>query len=137
MNRSDNPVTWVLVAAALAVSAAAGLLLFFFDPSHYNFYPVCLFHRLTGLLCPGCGALRATHQLLHGNLVAAFRLNPLLILSLPLLAWFGAVSAVRILKQEPVRITFPGKWAWLIVGTGLAFSVWRNLPGNHFAMLSP
>ena len=47
---------------------------------------------ITGLHCPGCGSLRAVRQFLHGELWAAFRLNPLMVLSLPLLA-FAVVSA--------------------------------------------
>jgi hypothetical protein len=63
--------------------------------------------------------------------------NGSVILSLPLIAWLGVAAVLGKLKQEPARIAFPGKWAWLIAGIGLAFSIWRNLPGNHFAMLSP
>ena len=59
-----------LIVSAL-VAGAAGLVLFCFDPRQYHFYPVCFFHQTTGLLCPGCGALRAGHQLLHGHLVSA------------------------------------------------------------------
>ncbi|MCX6913024.1 MAG: DUF2752 domain-containing protein, partial [Verrucomicrobia bacterium] len=71
------------------LAAAVGLVLFCFDPRQYHFYPICFFHKATGLLCPGCGALRATHQLLHGHLAAAFRFNPMLVASLPFLLWFG------------------------------------------------
>jgi len=48
----------------------------FFDPELYSF-PPCLFRSLTGWLCPGCGSQRAIHQILHGNLVASFKLNPI------------------------------------------------------------
>ena len=53
----------VLVAAALG----SGAVLFFFDPAKHGFYPVCVFHALTGWNCPGCGATRAAYQLLHGH----------------------------------------------------------------------
>ena len=38
-------------------------------------YPVCPFHAMTGLWCPGCGMTRATYALLDGNLAAAFSAN--------------------------------------------------------------
>ena len=83
------------VLAVLALlGAVAGLVLFCFDPRQYPFYPVCFFHKTTGLLCPGCGALRAMHQLLHGHLATAFRFNPVLVVSLPILAWIGARYAL-------------------------------------------
>ena len=74
---------WLI--AALLVCAAP--LLYFYNPSTSVFYPRCYFHALTGWSCPGCGALRATHQLLHGHLLNAFWLNPLYILALPFAFW--------------------------------------------------
>src|SRR2546421_11472933 len=60
----------ILVCAGLALVGAA--VLFWFEPTQHAFYPICAFHRTTGLLCPGCGSLRALHQLLHGQVAAAF-----------------------------------------------------------------
>ena len=53
-----------LVLGAFALLGLAAVL-FFFNPAQSGFYPFCVFHRTTGLLCPGCGSLRALHQLLH------------------------------------------------------------------------
>ena len=39
--------------------------------------PFCLFHRLTGIPCCGCGGLRAANLLLHGKLAQAVIMNPL------------------------------------------------------------
>src|SRR5258708_4223181 len=55
----------------------AGLILFFHNPSESQFYPVCLFHKLTGWHCPGCGSLRALFHLAHGHWATAFHFNPL------------------------------------------------------------
>jgi hypothetical protein len=64
----------------------AGGLLFFFDPATAGFYPPCLFKTFLGVQCPGCCSLRAAHQLLHGNLAAAWALNPTLMIVGPLAA---------------------------------------------------
>jgi len=112
-------------------------VLFCFDPRQYHFYPICFFHKATGLLCPGCGALRATHQLLHGHLAAAFRFNPMLVASLPFLLWFGAKYALQQARNQPVTIVVRPLWLWLALGAVLAVSVVRNLPGALFAMLRP
>lgn len=39
-------------------------------------FPPCYIKSLTGLSCLGCGATRATDELLHGNIIGAFRFNP-------------------------------------------------------------
>ena len=95
----------VVLAAILPVLAVATVL-FTHDPQHSTFYPICIFKKLTGWSCPACGCLRATHQLLHGNLANAFHLNPLYIVLLPILAWF----AIRTLLGRPSAI--PTSWIW-------------------------
>ena len=127
--------TALVLSALLAV--AVGLVLFCFDPRQYHFYPVCFFHKATGLLCPGCGALRATHQLLHGHLAAAFYFNPTLIVSLPFVCWFGARFTVQRTRNQPLSIGLRPGWLWLILAAVLLVSVLRNLPGSPFAMLRP
>jgi hypothetical protein len=135
MARTAISVRWMLFLGAGAGSLALVLVLFWFDPSRYGFYPTCLFHKTTGLLCPACGSLRAIHQLLHGHLAAAFRFNPVLVLSLPLCAWFIGAYTVRKSKDQPMNLALPAKWIWLLAAIVLAFSIWRNLPGSPFAML--
>jgi hypothetical protein len=136
MTRIGTPVFWVLAAVATITAVLAGAVLFYCDPSSYSFYPICLFHRTTGLLCPACGSLRALHQLLHGHLSAAFHLNPLLVVALPVVIWYAADSAARMRRNEPVRAAFSTKWIWLIMAIGAAVSVWRNIPGSPFALLA-
>ncbi len=112
-------------------------MLFFFDPRQYHFYPICFFHKTTGLLCPGCGALRGLHQLLHGHLAAAFRFNPMLIVSLPFLAWFGARLVRQKAAPQPRSLGLRPAWLWLMLAAVLVVSVLRNLPGTTFALLRP
>src|SRR4051812_30275536 len=69
--------------ALVVVFLAAGSVVFFFDPSHSTFYPSCIWKQMTGWSCSACGCLRATHQLLHGHVVNAFRFNPLFVLLVP------------------------------------------------------
>jgi hypothetical protein len=130
----NAPALWPALAVLAAV---AGFVLFCFDPRQYHFYPVCFFHRTTGLLCPGCGALRALHQLLHGHLVAAFRLNPMLVVSVPFLIWLGARSALQKASNRPAFIRLRPLWLWLILAAALVVSVLRNLPGAPFDVLRP
>jgi hypothetical protein len=117
-----------VAAAALAVTAGVAVL-FFFDPSTAGFFPVCTLHEMTGLQCPGCGGLRAVHQLSHGHLAAAWRLNPLLVALLPVALWLGLREAVRVLtgREWPGLVTRP-VFGWLLVGAALLFGILRNVP---------
>jgi hypothetical protein len=111
---------------ALAVMALAGL--YFVNPGACALLPPCFFHALTGLHCPGCGSTRALHQLAHGHLLAALRLNPLTIGALPLI---GYLLTRR--SAPPVKPV----WIWVLLGVVIAFGVLRNLPAYPFTLLAP
>lgn len=75
----------LLICGSLAAVLGA-CLLFFFNPETTNCYPRCPFYVLTGLQCPGCGTLRGLHALMHLQLAEAWRFNPAMIVSIPVIA---------------------------------------------------
>jgi hypothetical protein len=121
----------VLGATAIGV----GTMVFLFNPSTHPFYPVCLFHALTGLNCPGCGVTRSLYALLHGNVRLAFKDNALFVMTLAALAVWGAWLILRKVKNEPVTLNFSLKYLWTFLVVAFVFAVVRNLPG--FEWLSP
>jgi Protein of unknown function (DUF2752) len=86
-------------------------------------FPVCPFRLLTGWNCPACGALRMTHDVLHGDLVAAINDNVLVLVGIPVLA--GWILLRR--RRGKSLLTMPA--AATVVITMLAWTVVRNLPG--------
>src|SRR6201993_4869050 len=129
-----------LALPLLGVAGAAGALavLFWFDPTQYRFYPVCIFHSLTGLQCPGCGSLRALHALSHGHLLTALHYNPLLVLALPFLVFVGGRMLLREVAGKPVPpIQIRAGWIWLIPVTIILFTILRNIPVAPFTYLAP
>jgi hypothetical protein len=101
--------------------------LYSFNPSASVIFPTCPFHACTGLYCPGCGTLRALHQLLHGNFAGALAFNPLLISSLP------AIGFLLLFPKYSYR-----PWvAYLACAIVVAFGILRNIPCWPFAMLAP
>jgi len=115
----------VLISGSVVALGAA--ILFWFDPSQYAFYPHCIFHQVTGYLCPGCGSLRAMHQLLHGNLASAWRFNALLVSSLPLLSLWLVVILWRMHVHGRVLAQFRLAWLWTGLAAILLFGILRNL----------
>jgi len=133
--RTTPSLTWFTITVCSAGLAGAGAVLYFFNPSTHGFYPVCEFHELTGLNCPGCGGTRATYELLHGHISRALHDNALLVLSLAALAGRGAWFAVRKRRSQPVPVFLPPKWLWAFLVVAIVFTVLRNLPA--FSFLSP
>jgi len=123
---------WMILA--VGGTLAALLILYFFAPMQYAFYPRCLFYTLTGLSCPGCGSLRAMHHLLHGHWTAAFHCNPLLIVLLPILPGAFISHLLHAATGRDMFAVFKRPfWIWLLLGVMVAFSILRNLPFEPLA----
>ncbi|HEX4999399.1 MAG TPA: DUF2752 domain-containing protein [Terriglobia bacterium] len=130
--RSGASWMWLPLSAAAAGGAA---ILFLFDPARHDFYPFCFFKATTGLDCPGCGMLRALHQLLHGHVFAAARLNLLLVVCLPFIFWLTARYAVERWRGQQAHWSIPPSWMWTFLALSVVFGTLRNLPG--FEWLAP
>lgn len=109
--------TGALFAAALAYIGTA-------DPHRPGFFaPPCPFKHVTGWNCPGCGGLRMTHDLLHGDLPAALTDNAFLLVGLPLLAvWI-------LVRRRRRKAVMPVKAIVVIAVVTITWTVIRNLPG--------
>ena len=126
------------LAALLAMGVAGIVLLRLYDPANSSVFPPCPLHYLTGFYCPGCGSLRAIHQLLHGNLQAAWAMNPLSVLLFPYLA-YGLASEMlfQLRGQRLPQFTLPGVWIRALCAVIILFGIMRNLPLHPFNLLAP
>lgn len=128
---------------ALPIALAAALLaalavLYAFDPAQVRVFPACLLFQGAGILCPGCGGLRATHHLLHGQVGEALRFNPLLVLAYPGLAYGLWRILIHLRTGRPLPGWLgspPGAWTLVLVLGG--YMVARNLPWHPFTLLAP
>jgi hypothetical protein len=128
-----------LTASAVVALAAGGLsVVYLLDPGTSDLYPPCPFLALTGFYCPGCGTLRALHQLSLGHPVAALDLNPLMVLLLPFVAYFLASHAVLALTGRPLKKIFVRpELIWALLGLVLVYWLLRNLPAHPLTLLAP
>lgn len=128
-----------LFAVAFTVSSLAGLLyLRLFNPASSGLFPPCPFRVITGLNCPGCGTLRGLHQLLHGHPFAALDLNPLMVLTLPFMAYvFLSYALVALRGRGLPKVFIPSPLIWVIFWVIISFWVLRNIPLYPFTLLAP
>lgn len=134
------PSAWtsrVLAAGFILAMVIVGVLLWFFDPNQAgNPLPPCPSHWLTGLYCPGCGATRALHALLHGDLEKAFSMNPVFVMALPVVVLLIFHQLTKLPEKLIVLANFFGDarpWAYVLI----SYAVLRNLPWYPFNLLAP
>ena len=124
--RSTVVAIWLLIIAGAAY-------LFFFEPGKSGFFPGCPFRFLTGFTCPGCGTTHALHQILHGDFYAAFTLNPLLLLAIPLLLFALLRYTVIVMRGGvPRGNSLPAPYIYAIFFVILSFWIFRNTPFYPF-----
>lgn len=114
---------------AIIVVVALAIFYFVFDPMEWRFMPQCVFHRVTGLQCVGCGSQRMLHALLHGDIAGAFRANAFVMLSLPAIAFLAWVEMQRKRRPNLYRKVYS---TTLIVTAGVLMAAWmlvRNIIG--------
>ena len=127
------------MSLALCLCAAFALVLLRgWSPSDIPFFPSCPFHQLTGLYCPGCGALRTVHSLLNGHLAQALAFNPMVVLFSPWFSVWGSNHVLCVLsgfKLTPRRT--PSSLGWVLLVCILLFMILRNLPCQACGFLRP
>ena len=92
--------------------------------------PRCLLKTWTGVPCLTCGGYRALNALVHGHLLAAIRLQPLLsLLAIAAVVWliYAFVGVLFGLPRIRVRITRGEKMLLTIGAVVLALANWAYL----------
>jgi len=122
---------WTALRAPAAVAAVAVVSVSYLaavNPHEGGNYPTCPSLLLTGFYCPGCGSLRAIHDLAHGDVVGALDMNILAVIAIPWLVWrwyaWTAAAAGRTITRKPAPA-----WAiYALAGAIVVYWIARNLP---------
>lgn len=92
-------------------------------------FPECIFLKITGYYCPGCGNTRSLLAFLHGDIIGALHNNitPILLFALLLLLYVEFLFSVsgRTIKLLPRNGFFWGNF----IGAVLSYYVVRNFWG--------
>ncbi|GIG54471.1 DUF2752 domain-containing protein [Demequina activiva] len=115
------------VAVAVATVAATAYVAQV-DPHEGGHYPTCPSLWLTGWYCPGCGSLRAIHDMAHLDLAGAWGMNPLAVLVVPWLLWRWAAWTAAALGRPVRRRPAPAWSLYALAGAVVLYAVLRNIP---------
>jgi hypothetical protein len=127
--RRSKRTSQVLAVGATVALGAACLYTFLVDPNNpSNAYPQCPLKAVTGIDCPGCGGLRATNALLHGDILGAADHNILALVLLPIMAYMFARWVLRQFDRELPNISWPRAFMWITPVVLVLFTVARNIP---------
>ena len=108
------------------------LLLFvsyFFINKYTGFGIPCPFHKVTGLLCPGCGITRCLFSILQLHFTEAFHYNPLVFIYLPfIIAYILYKDYLYVYdKKDKILVKIPNIFTYILLIITIAFGIIRNL----------
>lgn len=112
----------------LGVGAVCAAIAVFYILAQQGIGIPCLFYRLTGLQCPGCGNSRAALALLRLDLTAAFGYNPMFLPEFFYIGWVLFHCSRSYLQGKGFRYRPPV--LWLDITLLVAVFLWwliRNL----------
>ena len=90
----------------------------------------CLFHKITNLYCPGCGATRMFDALFHFDIYKAVSYNAYVF---SILILFIIYLIICLIKRS--FITINNKVIYVLIMVGIVFAILRNIP--NFSFLAP
>lgn len=112
-----------------------GLLYYVFG-KFTGLYIPCIFYKVTGWYCPGCGVTRMFHALLEGDFYRAFNSNEALFLLLPFFVIGFLVYIIRYIKTGTGKNSKAESFfIYLVLVIVILFGIVRNLP--QFGFLQP
>ncbi|UMZ74322.1 DUF2752 domain-containing protein [Natranaerofaba carboxydovora] len=94
----------------------------------FPWYDTCNIRSSTGLLCPTCGGTTATAALLNGDLLQALKSNFFVILSYPVLMYYGFKSTYYVLSGDTLaNLRINTKFIFFWIALMVIFTVFRNI----------
>lgn len=111
-----------------------------FNPTHYTGqFPTCPIYAFTDTYCPGCGSQRAIHHLLHLDILTAFRYNPLMVLTLPLLFYALFLTYINFAfgTKHRVKLFYSNTFIYVYFGFVIIYWIARNIPLDSLNFLVP
>ena len=79
----------------------------------------CIFHKLTGLYCPGCGGTRAVAFLLHGDFLHSLVYHPFVPYAFVLCTWFMISQTIERLSKGRLHIGMHFREAFLWIALAI------------------
>jgi hypothetical protein len=130
-------ITILLHLITIIALFSLAVISFYSVPEKNSIYPPCIFHTVTGYLCPICGSSRSLHSLAHGNFLSAMRSNIFLVATIVVGTALYIVKLFEIIFGKRVSFRIHYKAGYILIILLILFGLIRNIPYYPFTLLAP
>lgn len=105
------------------------LISYFFINKYTGIGIPCLFYKLTGYQCPGCGITRCLFSIIQFKFKDAFYYNPLLFIYLPFIVAYFLYNDYLYIKNknDKILVKIPNVFTYALVVITILFGILRNI----------
>lgn len=126
--KEEKTLYWICVSL-LFMSVLLVVLTRILGISLADVMPGCLFLRLTGYYCPGCGGTRAVMSLFQGDFLHSFLYHPVVPYAAVIGGWYVISHTIELASKEKYSIGMRYRDLYLYLAVALILSNWviKNL----------
>lgn len=99
---------------------------YYFFNKYYSISIPCLFYKITGFKCPGCGITRCLFSLIEKDIRGAFYYNSLIVILLIPFIIYESIMCYCYILDKPFRKFSNVVWNILLVIV-ILFGIFRNI----------
>ena len=130
VNQKYNTEETVMYCIGWCCIAALALFVVLYQqrPERFTGLSACIFWRMTGFYCPGCGGTRAVLALMQGRLLRALIYHPFVPYSFLIGGWFMVSQTIQRLSGRRISIGMKYRdiYLWLALGIVIAGCILKN-----------
>jgi len=119
------------------VLLAAAIFIVFINPAVKLLPTGCIFKKLTGYYCAGCGLTTGLYFLFNGDITGAMSRNILIVTLIPAAFLYYIVRKILITFSDYYSKRYDLYVILFFTFSVIAFTVMRNIPYSFFYFLRP
>ena len=110
------------------------LIGYYFLNKNYHFAIPCIFHKVTGLYCPGCGTTRLLFSLLNGDIKGAYNYNRLVFVMLPFFVFYAIYRIYLYIvdREDKIICRVPNYLIYVLLFIVILFGILRNTSAFYY-----
>ena len=103
------------------------LLSYYYLNKYFHIGIPCLFYKITGFKCPGCGVTRMLFSLIKLDFKRAFFYNPVVFILLPFLVFYIIYQEYIYITKKKNNLKIPEFVYYILIFILIIFGILRNI----------